>query len=173
MLLQKPFAAVFGAVTSILAMTSVAIADGSTKDAAPAPEAPKSPFTYSFNVGVTTDYVFRGYSQKREEPALQGGIDLTYAVRPDVSAYSEFGDPELISDPMSMDRGSSARNWTFTAASSRSGKKPPSTWVSFGTRILPQTTEVPLSTRYSSKTTSSLSLALPDCLLRFSRKSTS
>lgn len=87
MLLQKPFAAVFGAVTSILAMTSVAIADGSTKDAAPAPEAPKSPFTYSFNVGVTTDYVFRGYSQKREEPALQGGIDLTYAVRTDVSAY--------------------------------------------------------------------------------------
>lgn len=55
--------------------------------AASAAEEAKSPFTYSFNVGITSDYVFRGYSQKREEPALQGGIDLSYAVTPSITAY--------------------------------------------------------------------------------------
>lgn len=45
------------------------------------------PFTYSFNVGVTTDYIFRGVSQKAGDPALQGGIDLSYAAMKDVTAY--------------------------------------------------------------------------------------
>ena len=31
----------------------------------------------AFNVGVTSDYVFRGYSQTNEDPAIQGGVDLT------------------------------------------------------------------------------------------------
>ncbi|MDP1629828.1 MAG: TorF family putative porin [Caulobacter sp.] len=31
----------------------------------------------SFNVGVTSDYVFRGVSQADEKPALQGGVDVT------------------------------------------------------------------------------------------------
>lgn len=31
----------------------------------------------AFNVGVTSDYVFRGYSQTNEDPAVQGGVDLT------------------------------------------------------------------------------------------------
>ena len=31
----------------------------------------------SFNVGVVSDYVFRGASQSDEEPAIQGGIDMT------------------------------------------------------------------------------------------------
>ena len=30
----------------------------------------------AFNVGVTSDYVFRGYSQTNEDPAIQGGVDL-------------------------------------------------------------------------------------------------
>jgi uncharacterized protein (TIGR02001 family) len=33
---------------------------------------------WSFNVAGTSDYVFRGVSQTREDPALSGGIDLTY-----------------------------------------------------------------------------------------------
>ena len=37
-------------------------------------------FTYSFNVGVTNDYVFRGVAQNREKPSAQGGIDLTYGI---------------------------------------------------------------------------------------------
>ena len=55
--------------------------------AAAAADEPKSPFTYSFNVGITTDYVFRGYSQKKDHPALQGGFDLGYAVTPNITTY--------------------------------------------------------------------------------------
>lgn len=32
----------------------------------------------SYNIGVFSDYVFRGVSQTQEDPALQGGIDLSY-----------------------------------------------------------------------------------------------
>ncbi len=31
----------------------------------------------AFNVGVFSDYVFRGFSQTNEDPAIQGGVDLT------------------------------------------------------------------------------------------------
>lgn len=31
----------------------------------------------AFNVAAATDYVFRGYSQTSEDPALQAGVDLT------------------------------------------------------------------------------------------------
>lgn len=34
----------------------------------------------SYNVGVTSDYVFRGVSQTQEDPAVQGGIDATYGI---------------------------------------------------------------------------------------------
>ena len=34
----------------------------------------------SYNVGVTSDYVFRGVSQTQEDPALQGGVDLSYGI---------------------------------------------------------------------------------------------
>lgn len=34
--------------------------------------------SFSFNAGVTSDYVFRGASQTLEEPALQAGMDLTW-----------------------------------------------------------------------------------------------
>jgi uncharacterized protein (TIGR02001 family) len=37
-------------------------------------------FTYSFNIGLASDYVFRGVSQNRENPAVQGGIDLGYGI---------------------------------------------------------------------------------------------
>jgi uncharacterized protein (TIGR02001 family) len=37
-------------------------------------------FTYSFNIGVTSDYVFRGFSQTSRDPALQGGFDLGYGI---------------------------------------------------------------------------------------------
>lgn len=48
-------------------------------DPTPAPEEARK-FTYSFNIGATSDYVFRGYSQNRENPAIQGGIDLGYGI---------------------------------------------------------------------------------------------
>lgn len=34
----------------------------------------------SYNVGVTSDYVFRGVSQTQEDPAIQGGIDLSSGI---------------------------------------------------------------------------------------------
>jgi uncharacterized protein (TIGR02001 family) len=34
----------------------------------------------SYNLGITSDYVFRGVSQTQEDPALQGGVDLSYGV---------------------------------------------------------------------------------------------
>jgi len=29
------------------------------------------------NIAVTSDYVFRGFSQSNEDPAVQGGVDVT------------------------------------------------------------------------------------------------
>ncbi len=46
--------------------------------AAPAaPAAPASP--WSFNVGVTSDYLFRGISQTHGRPAIQGGVDYLHS----------------------------------------------------------------------------------------------
>lgn len=45
--------------------------------AAFAEDAPASPL--SFNVGVVSDYIFRGISQTHGDPALQGGIDYAFS----------------------------------------------------------------------------------------------
>jgi len=37
-------------------------------------------WAFSFNVGGTTDYIFRGFSQSDEQPAFQAGVDLTYGI---------------------------------------------------------------------------------------------
>lgn len=34
----------------------------------------------NYNFGVTTDYIFRGFSQSARNPAVQGGIDATYGI---------------------------------------------------------------------------------------------
>jgi uncharacterized protein (TIGR02001 family) len=57
------------ALLGALSVSTVALAD----DAAPAAAPPASPL--SFNVGVVSDYLFRGVSQTHGKPALQGGID--------------------------------------------------------------------------------------------------
>jgi uncharacterized protein (TIGR02001 family) len=44
-----------------------------TASAASAQDTPE----IAWNVGVTSDYVFRGYSQTSEDPAIFGGVDLT------------------------------------------------------------------------------------------------
>lgn len=38
-----------------------------------------SPHSFAFNVGVTTDYIFRGVSQSQRDPAISGGVDYTHA----------------------------------------------------------------------------------------------
>lgn len=38
-----------------------------------------SPHSFTANVGLATDYVFRGVSQTQNEPAIQGGVDYSHA----------------------------------------------------------------------------------------------
>lgn len=38
-----------------------------------------SPHAVSFNVGATTDYIFRGISQSQHRPAISGGVDYSHA----------------------------------------------------------------------------------------------
>jgi uncharacterized protein (TIGR02001 family) len=58
----------------ILVPTLIAAAIGSLASVAHAAE-PES--TRAFNAGVVSDYRYRGISQSRLEPALQGGVDYT------------------------------------------------------------------------------------------------
>lgn len=41
-------------------------------------KAPEPDYTLAYNVGLVTDYRFRGISQSRLNPALQGGVDFTH-----------------------------------------------------------------------------------------------
>ena len=41
-------------------------------------KAPEPDYSLSFNVGAVTDYRYRGLSQTRFDPALQGGIDFAH-----------------------------------------------------------------------------------------------
>ena len=68
-------------MTALLAAAGVAGAQtaqsGQTAQMpAAAVAAPTSPFSY--NVGIVTDYRFRGISQSRLRPALQGGVDFAH-----------------------------------------------------------------------------------------------
>ena len=44
-----------------------------------ADEAPASPHTFTGNVALTSDYVFRGISQSQNGPAVQGGFDYSHS----------------------------------------------------------------------------------------------
>lgn len=78
----------WGSLTVALALclggAPAALADGpaykakSLKDAPV--EEPKREWELTANFGVTSDYIFRGFSQSRERPAVQGGVDLTYKI---------------------------------------------------------------------------------------------
>jgi len=60
----------------ILVPSLIALAISSLTSVAQAQTAPAAPeSTLSYNVGVTTDYRYRGISQSRLQPALQGGVD--------------------------------------------------------------------------------------------------
>jgi len=54
-----------------MATTSVALAED-------APAAPASPHHFTANVGVYSNYVFRGLTQTGENPAVQGGFDYSH-----------------------------------------------------------------------------------------------
>lgn len=62
------------AVLSVLSLPAVSFAE----DAA-APAAPESPHSVSYNVGLFSEYIFRGLAQTGEEMALQGGVDYAHS----------------------------------------------------------------------------------------------
>jgi uncharacterized protein (TIGR02001 family) len=73
-------AALCGAVgLALIAISGTAAADG-YEVAAPVAADEGRKFTYSFNIGATSDYIFRGYSQSSRDPVPQGGIDLGYGI---------------------------------------------------------------------------------------------
>jgi uncharacterized protein (TIGR02001 family) len=87
---------------SLLAVAVVAgpsFADGlPSRGKVRAPEEAR-PCTTTANVGLTTDYVFRGISQSNEEAAVQGGVDFTcgrfYAGVWASSIYAQEGTTEV------------------------------------------------------------------------------
>ncbi len=52
-------------------------------------------WTFSFNIGATSDYVFRGVSQNDEQPALQGGVDIGYGLFY-VGAWASIVDADFV-----------------------------------------------------------------------------
>src|SRR5512147_61949 len=44
-----------------------------------AADAPASPFTVSSNVGITSNYIYRGIAQTSTNPAIQGGFDVAHS----------------------------------------------------------------------------------------------
>jgi uncharacterized protein (TIGR02001 family) len=78
--MTRKFASLCGAAGAALVLcTAAAQADG-YEVAAPAAADEGRKFTYSFNVGATSDYVFRGVSQSDNDPAIQGGFDMAYGI---------------------------------------------------------------------------------------------
>ena len=64
-------------LAAVLAVSGAsAFAQAATPAAAPA--APEPDYTLAYNIGAVTEYRYRGISQSRFDPALQGGIDFTH-----------------------------------------------------------------------------------------------
>jgi uncharacterized protein (TIGR02001 family) len=60
----------------IAVLAAVALTGGATLAQTAAPAAPEPDYTLSFNAGAVTDYRYRGISQSRLKPAIQGGADF-------------------------------------------------------------------------------------------------
>lgn len=60
------------AILSALAISNVARAED-------APAEPASPHTVTYNIGLYSEYMFRGLAQTGEEMALQGGVDYAHS----------------------------------------------------------------------------------------------
>jgi len=64
--------------SSFAAHADDAMPAGAMPAAAPAAAEAKGPWTFSDNIGVYSDYRFRGISQTFKGPAFQGGFDLSH-----------------------------------------------------------------------------------------------
>jgi uncharacterized protein (TIGR02001 family) len=104
---------------TLLALAGIAVLPGIARADDPAPAAgaaaaapPASPL--SFNVGVVTDYRYRGISQSRLDPALQGGADYAAAsgayVGTWLSTISWIKDAGKLVSP-NVDSGNTPAEW--------------------------------------------------------------
>jgi uncharacterized protein (TIGR02001 family) len=59
--------------------TAAVVVPGLAAAQAAAPAAPASPHTFTGNVGIFSQYIFRGLTQTNAKPALQGGFDYSHA----------------------------------------------------------------------------------------------
>lgn len=67
------------AAAALLAIAVIAPAQAQEAGAAPAAsDADASPLHLAGNIGIVSQYVFRGTTQTNQKPALQGGFDLTH-----------------------------------------------------------------------------------------------
>ncbi len=62
------------AVLSALAVPSISFAEDAAPAAAPTPE-----HTFTYNVGLFSQYIFRGLTQTNEDAAIQGGVDYAHS----------------------------------------------------------------------------------------------
>jgi uncharacterized protein (TIGR02001 family) len=75
-----------GAIAAAICAPGVVFAADAAPDAKPAdakpadakPEEPKSPHTFTGNVGLFSQYIFRGLTQTNAKPAIQGGFDYSH-----------------------------------------------------------------------------------------------
>jgi uncharacterized protein (TIGR02001 family) len=66
-------------IAASLASAAFAIPQlASAQAAAPAAAAPASPHTFTGNLGLVSDYRFRGIAQTFKQPAIQGGFDYSH-----------------------------------------------------------------------------------------------
>ena len=71
-----------GAITAVLGAPAVAFAQAEVpaeaKPAEAKPAEAKSPHSLTANVGLFSQYIFRGLTQTNRDPAVQGGFDYAY-----------------------------------------------------------------------------------------------
>jgi uncharacterized protein (TIGR02001 family) len=61
-------------ISTTLGVLTLAVASGAMAQA----KAPEPDYTLAYNVGVVSDYRFRGITQTNFQPAIQGGIDFSH-----------------------------------------------------------------------------------------------
>ena len=74
--MMRKYALVVAALATVVALPAFA---QTTTTAAPAAPAAASPWTFTANLGLYSDYRFRGISQTDKKPALQGGFDVAHS----------------------------------------------------------------------------------------------
>lgn len=66
-------------VLVVLGTLAVPVTVTAEETAVVAPAAPVSPHTVTYNIGLYSQYIFRGLTQTDGKPALQGGVDYSHA----------------------------------------------------------------------------------------------